>query len=244
MSTTEKRCSKCGETKELGEFSWSKRDAERGGLGYEAGCKECKREYREANRDQIAEYKRAYREANRDKVVEKSREYREANRDQIAEKSREYYEANRDRLSEYYREYREANRDRIVEHQREYYEANRDQPWFKEAKRALVRKRRALKQSLPSERVILRDVTRRDGAHCWMCGDELSEYNPGHLDHLVPIKADGGLLAAWGLENPGTVLANMALACPPCNIRKSNRVMPCALARYMANLNAESVVAA
>lgn len=104
---------------------------------------------------------------------------------------------------------------------------------------AYERHHQALKRSLPSETVILHDIAVRDGAWCWVCGDELSEYNPAHLDHLVPILADAEQLTVWGVENPGTVAANMSLACPSCNIRKSNRVMLCALARYLRNHNAE-----
>lgn len=250
-----KCCTRCGEWKPWDGFARSKRDADRGNAGYEASCKFCRRNYYETNRDQIAEQKRNYREANRDQIAEQKRKYRDANRDWIAERKRRYYKTNRDQRAVYSREYRKTNQDRILEKRRDYYEANRDQiavynreyheknrddPKYRAQRNAVQRKRRALKRSLPFEKVLLREIALRDGATCWMCGDELSEWNPAHLDHLVPLSADTDQLAAWSLENPGTVRSNMALACPSCNIRKWNRIMPCALARHLRNLSAES----
>lgn len=134
----------------------------------------------------------------------------------------------------YMREYMPRHRDRKRAYDREYVQKNwdRDYPY----RLANFRKRYARKLSLPSELVTIRDVALRDSSWCWLCGDELSDLDPSHMDHLIPLAADPELLARWGIENPGTVLANMALACPPCNIRKSNKILPCAIARYLRNL--------
>ena len=67
-----------------------------------------------------------YREANRDVIAEYQKEYRDDNRDVLLEKKKEYYEANRDMRLEYQKEYRKDNCDVIAEKMKEYYEANRD----------------------------------------------------------------------------------------------------------------------
>jgi hypothetical protein len=50
------------------------------------------REYRTANREQIAEQQRGYRTANREQIAEQQRGYKEANREYIAEQQRMYRE--------------------------------------------------------------------------------------------------------------------------------------------------------
>jgi 5-methylcytosine-specific restriction endonuclease McrA len=162
-------------------------------------------------------------------------------KDCVRKNSERYYKKNRERIQSRVSTWLKDNPERRRTYQRDYYARSESYRAYASAK---SRKRAALKALLPSETVLLREIALRDGATCWMCGDELSEWNPAHLDHLVPLSADTGLLEAWGVENPGTVRANMALACPTCNIRKSNRLMPCALARYLRNLSAESEIAA
>ena len=68
------------------------------------------REYRKANKDEIAAYKREYRKANKDEIAAYQREYRKANKDEIAAYQREYYKANKDKLKAYQREYYKARR--------------------------------------------------------------------------------------------------------------------------------------
>lgn len=144
--------------------------------------------------------------------------------------SRKYYESNRRAIRDKQSAYRDDNSDKIRDGLKKYYAGNRQ--WFIARNTAV----RSLRKSLPSERVTVKQVALRDGAHCWLCGDELSDFDPSHMDHLIPLAADPELLSIWGVDNPGTVLANMALACPSCNIRKSNKILPCAIARYLRNL--------
>lgn len=127
------------------------------------------------------------------------------------------------------REWARSNPDRRKMTQSRWFVDNRDIAMSR------TRERRALVAGLPSESVTLKEVSLRDDAHCWMCGNELCEYNPAHLDHLIPVASDDDVLREWGVENPGTVLPNMALACPSCNNRKSNRFMLCAAVRYFRN---------
>lgn len=68
-----KKCSKCGELKELSEFYKD------GKGGYRSECKVCK-----------DEHSKQYREKNRDKELKKTREYREKNRDRYLKQQRKW----------------------------------------------------------------------------------------------------------------------------------------------------------
>jgi len=84
------------------------------------------KEYREDNREKLAEKSKEYREANREKIAEKSKEYREANREKITEKKKEYREANKDIIREKKKQYREANKEYINERDKQYNKANKE----------------------------------------------------------------------------------------------------------------------
>lgn len=83
-----------------------------------------RRDYREANKDQIRDRMHAYRQANKKRLSEQNRNYREANKERIREQQREHREANATRIRQRKRKYYEANKARIIDLQRKYYEAN------------------------------------------------------------------------------------------------------------------------
>lgn len=91
-----KRCPKCGETKPFEAFSKckSRRD------GFQSNCKDCKRRYREANRDAIRERNRRYYEENIEAIIEYRRCYREENRSAVLEQARRYQKENQDITAE------------------------------------------------------------------------------------------------------------------------------------------------
>ena len=91
-----KPCTKCGVVKPLGGFH---RDKTKAG-GRRPDCKEC-----------VLECRRRYREENRDKVLECDRRYYEENREKVLDRHRRYYEENSDKVLERDRRYREENRD-------------------------------------------------------------------------------------------------------------------------------------
>lgn len=71
ITVTEKRCSRCGETKPVDGFHRNR--SQRDGLG--SWCKECHRAYNEAHREKRNACHRAYREAHREKRNAYSRSY-------------------------------------------------------------------------------------------------------------------------------------------------------------------------
>lgn len=68
----------------------------------------------------------------------------------------------------------------------------------------------------PLTRVITNRVFRRDGFVCKHCGAE-----PGveklHIDHILPLSAGGT-----------NDLTNLQVLCEPCNLAKSNKIVPIA----------------
>lgn len=157
----------------------------------------------------------------------------ELNRDILSKQAAARYRKNVDAIKERVKRYRSENPDKVQVWREDWMRSNPEK--LREIRSADSRSKRARRRQLPSEAVTVRQIALRDGAHCWLCGDELSDFDPSHMDHLIPLSAKSELLAVWGIENPGTVVANMALACPPCNIRKSNKILPCAIARYLRN---------
>ena len=114
-----KICSKCKVEKECGK---SRSD-----------CKDCQNQYREANKEAIAERKKQWRQSNKEAIAEKHKQYREANKKAIAERKKQYNKANKEAIAERHKKYYEANKKAIAEYGKQYKEANKE---------ALVEKKR------------------------------------------------------------------------------------------------------
>lgn len=68
-------------------------------------------------------------------------------------------------------------------------------------------------------RQIRRSLAKRDGACCFYCGTPFADLAEATLDHLIP---------QWQI--PGWKLANLVLACYPCNQAKAG-MLPQAILR-------------
>ena len=75
------------------------------------------KEYRDNNKEKIAEKKKERYEENKEKLLEKMKEYRDNNKEKIAEQKKERYEENKEKL----KEYREANKEKLKEYRKLYY---------------------------------------------------------------------------------------------------------------------------
>ena len=74
------------------------------------------KEYRDNNKEKIAEKKKERYEENKEKIAEQKKEYRDNNKEKIAEKLKEWYEANKEKR----KEYRDNNKEKIAEKKRQY----------------------------------------------------------------------------------------------------------------------------
>uniref|UniRef100_A0A6M3KP16 Putative homing endonuclease n=1 Tax=viral metagenome TaxID=1070528 RepID=A0A6M3KP16_9ZZZZ len=92
---TEKRCSKCKETKAISEFSKAKQRKS----GYSPRCKECDRAYYEETRDRVLERGRERRSkpGYKERYAEYAKDYASKNKDVLREKGRDYREKNKER---------------------------------------------------------------------------------------------------------------------------------------------------
>ena len=61
---------------------------------------------------------------------------------------------------------------------------------------------------------VRRVIYERDGGECMICGEHIKRGKAYHVDHIMPISKGG---AEFDLEN-------LQLACPECNLKKSNKV--------------------
>jgi hypothetical protein len=117
-----KWCSKCKAFKSLEESFYKNKSSKD---GYQAYCKECKRNANKICDDKNKEKRNAhlkeYYKANKDKVLERCKNYNEKNKDKILEYQKIYRVNNKDKISEYSKIYKEQNKDLINTKRREKY---------------------------------------------------------------------------------------------------------------------------
>lgn len=81
-------------------------------------------EYREANKDRLAQINREYRQAHFEELKQKKQEYNLANVEVVAQRKKDYREANADVISEKKKEYRAANLEKVREQEQKSYVKN------------------------------------------------------------------------------------------------------------------------
>jgi hypothetical protein len=76
-----------------------------------------KKEYRDCNKDKIAEQHKEWYADNKDKILQQNKQYYEDNKDIIAQKQKEYYQKKKDKIKDYYAD----NKDKILQQKKQYY---------------------------------------------------------------------------------------------------------------------------
>jgi len=94
-----KKCSGCKVVKSLDEFSKDKT----GKSGRHAHCKECWKQYYEANREKLLEYNKQWAKDNKEKKAEYNRQYNQDNKEKKAEYNRQYNQEHKAERNEYRR---------------------------------------------------------------------------------------------------------------------------------------------
>ena len=153
-----KTCTKCNCEKSLDEFDRDKSMKD----GRRPSCKACKKAYRQANKEQIAEYY-------------------QVNRKKILETQKAYQKANKDKFNSYQRAYSRANQERIAEKGKAWRRDNPDKC------RASKHRRRAREACAVPQRWKKSDCPE---TLCYWCGVDLSTVVV-HLEHLMPISLGG-----------------------------------------------------
>ena len=210
--------------------------------GFYHSCRDCRKAYREANKERIAEKDRRYREANADKVRAKSKAYYWQNREACIQKARAYHQEHREQILTDRREqrqqnpgkYREADRQKYLRHKphiQAYYSAWREgkrqhlstyQRQWKQVNRDKVRavyhRREARKLNLPDG--FTADDWRRCLEYwrhrCAVCGRPAGLWHTLAADHWIPLASP---------NCPGTVPTNIVPLCnglDGCNTSKQD----------------------
>jgi len=221
-----KMCTKCGEDRELTEFSKSslKKD------GLQPKCKVCVKEYYQANKASIAvrtaayyqtnkAQKAAYYQANKEALAVRTAAYCQANKETIAVRTAAYYQTNKAQAAEY----RQVNKVALAVKAAEYYQANKEVIAVQKAAYQQTPKGKAVsKNSAHKRRVVIKDgcvsteelqqLLIEDNTECFYCGCVVTDYNR-HIDHFIPI-------SKGGLHD----LQNLVVACATCNLKKSDKM--------------------
>lgn len=92
--------------------------------GLQSYCKECRKEERELNKEEIAKSQKRYRETHKDELRKSQKEYRKKNSDKIKENNKQYNMSHKKELNEYFSEYRKNNKEIIIKRKKEYYKNN------------------------------------------------------------------------------------------------------------------------
>ncbi len=203
-----KKCPKCGQTKDIGEFykCKSRRD------GFTSWCKECSntshKNYVENNREQLREYDREEYYKNRERHLENRRKSNERNKEKIKKARKVYYKNNKERILEQDAKYRSEHKDAIAARMKKYYEIHKDEFVY----RARERKKlvRATKDGTITK-ATLDEMYEAQEHKCGYCGRDLDELGK-HLDHILPLSKGGR-----------HTINNVHWVCPKCNLEKNNK---------------------
>ncbi len=204
MTTQTKDCSRCGETKLIGDFykRYGKPRSE---------CKECtkadKARYESENSEKIKQTAAEYRKKNRAKLRVSAAEYRKANREKCLERTMRWRHANYDAYIEYRKRYYLENREEILQKGKQYYIDN------PHARVTQEQRRRARKASVSS------DFTPKDWTQAltyfeYKCAYCRKEAEVLQQEHIIPVAKGGGYTPS-----------NTIPSCSTCNLSKFTRDM-------------------
>ena len=116
VNTKTKKCTKCGEVKEVGEFTKNKNGKD----GLFPQCRSCKNkymaEYYKNNKDKIAGINSRYYKNNKDKLAKIHTKYYKNNKDNVAKRVAEHYKNNKDKITKRRSEYRKNNKGLVCYH--------------------------------------------------------------------------------------------------------------------------------
>lgn len=91
----------------------------------------------------------------------------------------------------------------------------------------------ALKSGLKSDRILMETVISRDYRTCYLCGHRAKAEETVTIDHIVPRSLGG--------QN---TLDNLGVLCPPCNMRKGERLTRRRPSALGATFTVEEAIAA
>mgnify|MGYP006412353579 CR=1 FL=1 len=225
--TALKRCSKCKDWKQVGEYHKAKKLWD----GLTTACKECRflsnNSYYRKNKEKIKARTREYNEKNKEKIKAKTREYKEKNKEKLKAKKREYNRKNKEKNKIKRREYIEKNKEQIKEQRNKRLRQRRkEDPLYRMSMniranlRYTLRRAKEKKQKSTFKYVgctpefLLARLQRQ----CKERG--LNEYE---VDHMMPV-------SSFDLRDPEQLrrawnISNLQALSPQENLRKSGKIV-------------------
>lgn len=207
-----KKCTKCGEEKELDEFH-PRKDRK---SGYQSWCKSCKNNLgREAYRKDPEARREAARQwvkDNPEKNCEKVKRYYRQNPDIFRERARKYREQNSEKVKTRNRKYRAANLEKVKEGVRKAGAVWRKKNPAKCKKYKADRKARLVLAEGTFTAEELQALWEMQKGKCVICGEFVGD--DYHADHILPLCRGGS-----------NYIENIQILCPPCNLSKHTKTM-------------------
>ena len=194
-----KKCGKCGRWLVASTVNFHR--SKKGRYRLASQCKECRnkdhKQYRENNKEKMAEYYKQYREVNREKIAEQHKRYCENNKEKIAEYHKQWYQDNKEKEFERVKQWQEANRDKVAEKSKRY----RQTPQGQVAAFNCQQRRRA-KEEQQGDGITKDQWLDMMYFFDWKCAYS-GKYIGGNsfnrtLDHIVPLNS-GGDHEIWNL---------------------------------------------
>lgn len=211
----QKRCTKCNldypATREYFYASNTSPD------GLRPDCKDCKRATTRARTatDAGRATQRAYRERNREKIRSWKREAYSRNHEHILAITylwrQQHPERHKEAKKRHYRKWRANDANRALDNlrKRQYSKT----PRGKMMRRAKDQRRASIKRAAEGTYTSadIRALWERQQGKCHYCGVAVGDVY--HVDHVVPLSRGGNNL-----------LENLVIACPSCNLSKSDKL--------------------
>lgn len=106
-----KKCTKCGETKDLGDFGKNRTKSD----GLQVYCKACRNKHRRTDKGRNSAYNRSHYRDNREKYISNATSYYENNKDsgRYKDSTRLHYKNNKAKYAASQKAYRENNKDKV-----------------------------------------------------------------------------------------------------------------------------------
>lgn len=112
-----KICGKCQAEKSVSEFGKNKYNKD--GLQY--WCKNCRRQYQQNHKKEIAIFQKQYYQDNKKQLLENNRQYHQNNKVQ----RKQYNQDNKERIVAYRKQYEQKNKKRIAKQRSQFYRDNK-----------------------------------------------------------------------------------------------------------------------
>jgi len=178
--------------------------------GLSAYCKPCAhRKRKERDRTEHSKaVRRNYYQKNYDKYAQRNREQYEKHKDKRQSSVRDYHNRNKVSVAAYKQQWAEQNRERTRAAAKRFSERHPDR--VRVSTLIQIGKRKGAKGRYTSGDV--RRIYIEQQGYCAYCNEWLGDKY--HIDHIIP-------LSRGGSNYP----ENIALACPPCNMSKGDKLL-------------------